>query len=128
MLECNVHVNVLMQSSWKCKLRDRFKFLRRPTGQEPPGKKPRQDDDGSFDTNVANLQEEMKKRKRDRNIATIQTLTTETFSGRRAWIKEEQPPVSDVLLKFPSLKMRKVVRFALILNPHVFTIVFTSFV
>ena len=56
----------------------------------------------------------MKKRKRDRNVALIQSLTLDTFVGRRDWIQKEQPHVSDVIAKFPSLKMRKVVSVAVI--------------
>ena len=60
---------------------------------------------------VAELQTEMTKRKKDRNIATIQRLTTETFSARREWILKEAPTVFDIVQKFPSLKVRKVVSY-----------------
>ena len=99
------------QASWKCKLRIRFKFLRRPAksdSNEPHAKRHRVDEE-SFDSNVAELQEEMLKRKRERNVAIIQSLTSETFQGRRDWIRKQQPLVSDILTKFLSLKMRKVV-------------------
>ncbi len=85
-----------------------MKFLRRPdteTVLEPPAKKPREDDTHI----IEHLQDEMKKRKKDRNIANIQSLTNDTFLERRSWMAEEQPLVSDVLTKFPSLTLRKVV-------------------
>ena len=56
---------------------------------------------------VAELQTEMTNRKKDRNIATIQRLTTETFSARREWILKEAPAFE----KFPSLEVRKVVSY-----------------
>ena len=51
----------------------------------------------------------MRKRKKDRRVATVETLMEETFSERRSWIQTSQPVVSDILEKFPSLKVRKVV-------------------
>ncbi len=45
----------------------------------------------------------MAKKKRDR------CLTELTFFERREWIKKESPFVSDIIRKFPSLKLRKVV-------------------
>ena len=104
------------QASWKKKLRDRFKFLRsrKRSGAtsgdteevEPPSKRVRDDE---YKELVAEIQMEMSKQKKDRNIATIQRLTTETFSGRREWILKEAPAVFDIIQKFPSLKVRKVV-------------------
>ena len=51
----------------------------------------------------------MGKRKKDRSIATIQSVMEDTFTERRGWIQDVQPVVSEVLDKFPSLKLRKVV-------------------
>ena len=102
-----------VQGSWKTKLRDRFKFLRRPArslqpeSTEPPAKRPRNTE--SYETNVELMQVEMRKRKKDRRVATVETLMEETFSERRSWIQTSQPVVSDILEKFPSLKVRKVV-------------------
>ena len=103
-----------VQGSWKGKLRDRFKFLRRaPTnaveGAEPPAKRPRNDE--GYAKNLELLQEEMGKRKKDRSIALIQTLMEDTFTERRRWIQESQPVVSDIIEKFHPLKIRKVVSF-----------------
>ena len=97
-----------------------MKFLRRnrsdksDASEEPAAKRRRveeedEEEDTSFDDKTVELQEEMGKRSRDRNIAIIQQLTSETFDGRRDWLKKNQPLASDVLLKFPSLKLRKVV-------------------
>lgn len=102
------------QASWKCKLRDRIKTLRRPGASskatnEPSAKRPRLDLEESYDRKVESLQEEMKKRKKNQNIAVIQSLTLDTFAGRRSWIQHEQPPVIEIVEKFPSLKLRKVV-------------------
>lgn len=58
---------------------------------------------------VAKLKEECLKKKRDRCMGTIQELTTNTFSCRRKWIKEEQPRVCEVIDMYPSLKFRKIV-------------------
>ena len=85
-------------------MRDRFKFLRRPKAGEPQHKRTKVADDGSedgpdVDAELAQLQAECRKRKRDRCMATIQDLTDSTYSARRKWIKDSQPPVLDVLEK-----------------------------
>ena len=93
-----------------------MKFLRRtPQCQqksgdsgEPSAKRGRVYD-SSYEENVAKLMDEMRKRKRDRKIAVVQQLTSDTFQGRRDWLKKYQPLTSDILSKFPSLKLRKVV-------------------
>lgn len=125
------HVFQLQQASWKCKLRDTFKFLRCPSLPESstnstPSKRlrPNDSEDESIDYKVEILKEEMKKKKVNRKIATILSLSWETFSGRRSWIHAEQPPVSDILVKFPSLTLRKVVRRIIIVNVcHQFLVV-----
>ncbi len=78
-----------------------------------------EEEDTSFDDKTVKLQDEMGKRKRDRNVAIIQQLTSETFDGRREWLQKMQPLASDVLSKFPSLKLRKVVSRLLKLIVHV---------
>ena len=91
------------------KLRDRFKFLTRernpgrPGSMEPPSKRPRNDE--QYEENVVELQGEMLKRKKDRSVTTIQSLTESTFLGRR----NKAPPVFEIIEKFPSLKIRQVV-------------------
>lgn len=94
--------------SWKKKLRDRFEFLRRGPARpddnaELPDKQPRIDE--SYEENVKLLQGEMEKRKKNRNIATIQSLTERTYTERRRWMKTQQPLV-EIVEKFPSLKLR----------------------
>lgn len=42
-------------------------------------------------------------------MVTIEDLTNKTYPVRRQWIQTSQPPVEDVLEKYPSLKMRKIV-------------------
>lgn len=81
---------------------------------EPPRKRLKLADDGGedetdVDADLAELQAECRKRKRDRCMSTIQDLTDSTYSVRRKWIKECQPAVLDVLEKYPSLKYKKVV-------------------
>ena len=73
-------------------------------GTEPPAKRPRTDE--GYHENLELLQNEMMKRKKDRNI---ETLMEDTFTERRKWIQESQPVVSDILEKFSPLKIRKVV-------------------
>ncbi len=115
----------LLQGSWKTKLRDRFKFLRRPhisdCNDSPPSKRrkidkrigsnPLDDDPNSdsFEENLAVLTLECRKKKRDRSIANILRLTAITYTTRRKWIIEQQPTVSEVLEKYPSLDLKKVV-------------------
>ena len=79
------------QVTWKRKLRDRFKTKRHNATDKatsaPPAKRPRLDLEESFEKNVESLREEMRKRRRDRNVAVIQSLTLDTFAGRHSWIQ-----------------------------------------
>ena len=96
--------------------------MRRPQtgGSEPPLKRQktarRLDSDlpvaleQNVDENdISDLKLECQKRKRDRCMTTIQTITVKTFSTRRNWIRKSQPPVYQVIEKYPSLTIRKVV-------------------
>ena len=110
-----------MQGSWKEKLRNRFKFIRRPTTKrssgesevddQPPPKRRKttkksvwlgsestgtlSDDETTHETKVKELQVECKKKKRDRSITTLLEMTRCTFR-RRQWILSETPSVKDV--------------------------------
>ena len=70
-------------------------------------------DDVMLTTKLAELQHECSKRKKDRSLATIQSLTSSTFTSRRKWITNVQPPVVEILEQYPSLKIRKVVSYLL---------------
>lgn len=112
-----------MQGSWKAKLRDRFKFLRRlpsdmtvnQSETSRPCKRRRLNITG--DSTIAatseadreDLKTECSKRKRDRKMTVIQDLTANTFSARRLWIEKSQPPITEILDEYPSLKFRKIV-------------------
>lgn len=58
---------------------------------------------------LANLKAECSKRKRNRSMVTIVRLTTSTYSARRQWIQQTQPPVPEVIEKYPSLTIHKIV-------------------
>ena len=111
-------------------MRDRFKFLRRPsplktdseTAEPSPNRQKTSKrlgngtsasshylDDDSLTTKLATLQDECSKRKKDRSLAKIHSLTTCTFSSRRKWITDFQPPVVEILERYPSLKIPKFV-------------------
>ncbi len=64
-----------MQTSWPYEISEAPE-----TVLEPPAKKLREDDTHI----IEQLQDEMKKRKKDRNIAIIQSLTNDTFLERLA--------------------------------------------
>lgn len=110
-----------MQGSWKKKLRDRFKWLRRkpvPSGDNstsrdcdpPPPKKKKgskrldqsaedpilEDDVESYDEKVIQMQKGCTKSKKDHDNIQLSTLMKETFKQRRHWIRK-QPPVSEIL-------------------------------
>ena len=117
----------LVQSSWKTRLRNRFKFLRsnrsasskssakEPT--QPPAKRSRRG--GRYDPQiylaeeykekVSLLQAEYKKKKKERDMGTIQNLMDDTYTGRRDWLRFKQPNVSEVIEEFPSLKSKRIV-------------------
>ena len=128
---------LIIQGSWKEKLRNRFKFIRRPTNKAysedetqssdgPPLPKRQKkasksarlgsesvgtfsDDETTYETKVKELQQECKKKKREKSIAAMLDMTQSTFKRRRQWILSETPSVSDILMKFPSFKHRKIV-------------------
>lgn len=130
----NAHV-LYYQGSWKEKLRNRFKFVRRPPSNSyptdstaanpPPPKRQKRTkksarlgsdmasmlsgDEEEYEENVSRLQLECSKRKKDRSITTMIELTMSKYKKRREWIMSDTPSVSDILQKFPSLKHRKVV-------------------
>lgn len=103
-------------------MKDRLKFLRR-TGRKKatPGKRNKKtskrlgidvDDltlDDSLDSKLAQLKSECDKRKRERSMAVIQELTSATYGNRHQWIQQKQPHVCEILEKYPSLKIRKIV-------------------
>ena len=123
---------VISQGSWKTKLRDRFKWLRRrppsesnvsSTGPPPPKKKRGKnskridrsveeycsdEDDDEYEDKVKSMIDECKKAKKECNSALISTGMVETFQQRRKWIAE-QPTVLEILEKFPALENRRVV-------------------
>lgn len=113
--------DVYLKGSWKNKLKDRFKFLRRShdtattSSEEPLPKRRKKMDDltgyidpENFEEILSELKTECMKKK-ERCIATIQDLTSSTYANRRKWIKDDQPHVCDVLEMYPSLKIRKIV-------------------
>ena len=67
------------------------------------------DDETIYETKVKELQHECKKKKREKSIAAILDMRQSTFKRRRQWILSETPSVSDILMKFPSFKHRKIV-------------------
>ena len=113
-------------------MRDRFKFLRRPAkGDEPARKRNKSSSDidasglisdDALQIKLAYLKRECEKKKRDRSIATIQQLNTDTYGNRRKWIQAERPLVCEILTKYPSLKIRKIV--SLLLMFFEFTMLF----
>ena len=67
---------------------------------------------------ISIMQAECKKRKRDRCVRTIEDLTISLHLARRQWIREEQPPVYEVIERYPSLKIKKVVCYIASKNLH----------
>ena len=110
------------QFSWKRKLRDRFKFLRRPpispkqSGPAPKRHKGPQpvhtavvigeQTEEDHDADVKMMKTEMSKKK---NIGELCAVMKRTFSNRAQWIQSNEPPVQDVLEMYPALCSPKVV-------------------
>ena len=44
-------------------------------------------------------------------MRTLEDLTVSLYSVRRKWIRDEQPPVYEVIERYPSLKIKKVVSY-----------------
>ena len=123
------------QDSWKRKLRNKFKNLRRPEraaklGVRPLPKKRREDDDttaptnaGSVTPSVSDLEQyerhvqHLQKLYRGRKwvASQLSSLLHETFPLRRKWITEENPTAKDVFEKFPCLQEPKLVSIILII-------------
>lgn len=111
-------VIVYLQGSWKKKVRDRLKFLRRPvknkksTSTHPVDSEEDITSEESLEIKLTSLKSECEKRKRERSMALIQDLTTATYRNRRHWIQQKQPHVHEILEKYPSIKIRKMVSVA----------------
>lgn len=58
---------------------------------------------------VSLLQAEFKKKRKDRDMGTVQGLMDDTYSGRRDWLRFKQPNVSEVIETFPALKAKRIV-------------------
>ena len=86
---------------------------------EPPSKRMRNGsiaDDGEelsdeeYEAAIKELQTEYKKgRKGGRNQALLKQLMEKTRKGRRRWIENERPPVSEVIGRFPCLETSRMV-------------------
>ena len=61
-----------------------------------------------YESKLKRLQEECEKATPKGSL--VKRLMTATFSGRRKWILEETPSISDVLQVFPPLKQSQRVR------------------
>ena len=71
-------------------------------------------DDVMLTTKLAKLQLECSKRNKDHFLATTQSLTSSIFSSRWKWITDVQPPpVIEILERYPSLKIWKVLSYLL---------------
>lgn len=64
------------------------------------------EDQKTFDDDVKEMKETAKKKTK---VAHLKPLTDLTFSGRRHWIQREMPPVTDIMQKFPVLKITRLV-------------------
>lgn len=107
-----------MQLTWKSKFRDRLKFLRCPpkslsNDDAPAFKRPRVTNDveisetemEEYECNVRSLQKEMEKKPKVVNCAP----SWRKHPIRKKWIHEAQPPIGDILTKFPAFRKPKVV-------------------
>ena len=121
----------LNKGSWKIKIRDRLKHMRRPAKREisnkenmpveNPSKRRKTgssrldetteplepDDEQRFRDDVKKMEQQTAKKKT--KIAHLKPLMDSTFSGRRHWIKTEMPPVYTIIEKFPALKIPRLV-------------------
>lgn len=123
-----IPVHTVVQGSWKRKLRQKFKNLRRPARARkagitvpPPAKKKK--DEGSiepsgsigpslsdlaeYDQHINHIQKCYSSQKW--SVASMTQLLQETAVERRRWIREDCPSVKEVLLKFPCLTEPKLV-------------------
>ena len=130
-----IHIHtyiVSLKGSWKIKIRDRLKHMRRPSKRvtsdkenqpvETPSKRRKTrpnrldeatedlepEDEQSFRDDLKEMERETAKKKT--KIARLKPLMDSTFSGRRHWVKTEMPPVSIIMEKFPALKIPRLVR------------------
>ena len=87
---------------------------------EPPSKRMRSHDDSDgpelnddeYEKTIKKLQTEYKKgRKGGKNQALLKQLIEKTRRGRRRWIENERPLVSEVVGRFPCLGTSRMVRF-----------------
>ena len=125
------------KGSWKIKIRDRLKHMRRPAKREIgdkenlPVEKPSKrrktapsrldetteplepEDEQRFRDDVKEMEQQTARKKR--KLAHLKPLMDSTFSGRRHWIKTEMPPVDTIIKKFPALKIPRLVSIELIL-------------
>ena len=120
---------LFLKLTWKSKLRDRFKFLRRPPQlsssaddvQGPVSKRPKLTKDvqefskremEDYEDNVKSLKKEMEKKPRSSELCS---LMEQTYQIRKKWIYEAQPPIADILTKFPAFRKPKVVSLFIVL-------------
>jgi len=66
-----------------------------------------EEDRKTFDDDVKEMKKETAKKKT--KVAHLKLLMDSTFSGRRHWIQREMPPVTDIVQKFPALKIPRLV-------------------
>ena len=122
----------LFKDSWKKKLIQKFKNLRRPERAEkagieiPPAKRRRGDEEATssspspsasdraeYDKHIQRLQKTYTLQKW--SLANMSSLLDETATQHRWWIMEDCPSVKDVLSKFPCLMESKLIRHVHIL-------------
>ena len=125
------HTHITQKGSWKIKVRDRLKHMRRPSKRQvsdkenlpvdPPSKRRKKganrldeateeidpEDEQNFRDNIKEMECEAAKRKP--KVSRLKLLMDATFSGRRHWVKTEMPPVSAIMEKFPALKIPRLV-------------------
>ena len=65
-----------------------------------------EEDRKTFDDDVEMKKETAKKKTK---VAHLKPLMHSTFSGRRHWIQRDMPPVTDIMQKFPALKIPRLV-------------------
>lgn len=118
---CKMYVPTcdILQDSWKRKLRQKFKNIRRPSraeraGIEVPEKKrklevppqnteqPTASDLAEYEEHCQHLNKVYESHKW--TVAGMTTLMEVTAKQRSMWIKEESPTVTSILQKFPCLQ------------------------
>ena len=77
-------------------------------------------DKSKYEEHVLQLKQEADKN--HFNTSKVKKLMKDTFAGRRAWIKDSSPSVTEILLKFPCLntpgRVSTCMHAVYIYNPH----------